>query len=565
MRCTIFSISIMLIFVVSSHADTIHVPADQPTIQAGIDAAVDGDTVLVAPDTYVENINFKGKAITVKSSEGAENTLIDGNRTFSVVTIKDGEGPDSVLDGFTVTNGYSVMDGGGLWCISSSPTIRNNIFTENEAPMYGGGIFCFKGAAKISNNKICHNTACKSGYPGSGGGIYCIGGRPVIASNTIHSNHGSEWGGGICCWNSSARVIENIIHDNVGDNGSGIYASGEGNEILFNMIYENHGELFIASGGGICCEGTTLIIGNVIRDNVAGNGYDLGGDGGGIFCSGNTSVINNLIAGNVAFESKVKQNGRGSGIFCKDSTEILNNTIHHNFAGQEGGGIFCQDNVNMVNTILWGNDSLNSTHELHLNNASVYIHHSDVRNGTAWPFVFVDPGSTLNWGPGVIDADPLFVDPVNGDQHLTFLSPCRDSGDNTALALPDFDFEGDPRIYQDTVDIGADEFYTHLYCMGDFTPGGSIEGKLVGLPGTSPVGLFLGTGVLEPPVPTDWGNFHLQAPWLMIPMVPIPGDGVLVLPATIPATPPAPYDLPMQALIGLNPDSLTNLYVLEVR
>jgi hypothetical protein len=92
-----------------------------------------------------------------------------------------------------------------------------------------------------------------------------------------------------------------------------------------------------------------------------------------------------------------------------------------------------------------------------------------------------------------------------------------------------------------------------------------IEGKLVGLPGTSSVGLFLGSGVLEPPVATAWGNFYLQAPWLMLPLVPIPGDGVLVLPARIPATPPAPYDLPMQALIGLDPDSLSNLCVLEVR
>jgi hypothetical protein len=101
--------------------------------------------------------------------------------------------------------------------------------------------------------------------------------------------------------------------------------------------------------------------------------------------------------------------------------------------------------------------------------------------------------------------------------------------------------------------------------MGDFTPGGSIEGKLVGLPGTSPVGLFLGSGILEPPISTMWGNFHLQAPWFLIPLVPISGNGILVLPATIPVTPPAPYDLPMQALIGLESDSLSNLYVLGVR
>ncbi|MHC4946319.1 MAG: hypothetical protein ACYTG7_25170, partial [Planctomycetota bacterium] len=169
-------------------------------------------------------------------------------------------------------------------------------------------------------------------------------------------------------------------------------------------------------------------------------------------------------------------------------------------------------------------------------------------------------------GTGNIDDDPQFVYPFENDFHLTYNSPCRDSGDNRAVAEL-HDIEGNPRIaWGGTVDMGADEFYTHLYVTGDETPGGSIQGKLVGLPGTTPTGLFLGSGVLDPPLPTTWGNFHLQAPWLLIPLVPIPGDGVLVLPATIPTTPPAPYDLPMQALIGLEPDSLTNLYgILDAR
>ena len=166
----------------------------------------------------------------------------------------------------------------------------------------------------------------------------------------------------------------------------------------------------------------------------------------------------------------------------------------------------------------------------------------------------------------MIVSDPLFVDEANGDFHLTFNSPCRGSGDNSVPGLPDFDFEGDPRIYQGTVDMGADEFYTHLYVTGDKTPGGAIQGKFVGLPGTTPVSLFIGSDVLPSPMNTMWGEYWLQAPWFLFgPLGAIPSDGVMVLSTTMPGSPPAPYDVPMQALIGLNADSLTNLCVLEVR
>ncbi len=109
--------------------------------------------------------------------------------------------------------------------------------------------------------------------------------------------------------------------------------------------------------------------------------------------------------------------------------------------------------------------------------------------------------------------------------------------------------------------MGADEFYKHLYCTGDFTPNCSMEGKFIGLPATWPVGLFIGSGVLDPPLQHKWGEFYLEAPWVLFPLVQIPADGVLVIPATLPAT-PAPYDIPMQALIGWE---LSNLFVLEVR
>ena len=116
------------------------------------------------------------------------------------------------------------------------------------------------------------------------------------------------------------------------------------------------------------------------------------------------------------------------------------------------------------------------------------------------------------------------------------------------------------------MDIGADECYRHLYCMGDFRPGGAIEAKFIGLPGTTPVGLFIGSGILPSPMPTMWGEYWLQAPYILLgPLGAIPTDGVMVLPTTLPPGMTTPVDIPMQALIGLNEDSLTNLCVLEVR
>ena len=101
-------------------ADTLRVPEDHPTIQAAIEEAEDGDDVLVAAGTYVELIDTRGKAITVHSVGGAEVTTIDGKLAGSVVTCAAGEGPDTVVSGFTITGG-AAEDGGGMHIFEASP------------------------------------------------------------------------------------------------------------------------------------------------------------------------------------------------------------------------------------------------------------------------------------------------------------------------------------------------------------------------------------------------------------------------------------------------------------
>lgn len=118
--------------------DIINVPADHPTIQAAINAANDGDEVVVAQGVYLELINFLGKAIIVRSSAGAGTTIINGNGAGIVVTCQTGEGPDTVLQGFTIVGGRSAGYGGGMFCGYASPTIMDCVFRMNEAAVGNG-------------------------------------------------------------------------------------------------------------------------------------------------------------------------------------------------------------------------------------------------------------------------------------------------------------------------------------------------------------------------------------------------------------------------------------------
>ena len=200
--------AILLIFILTTFpvmAATIHVPADQPTIQAGIDAAVSGDLVLVSPGTYVENIDFLGNAITLQSESGTEDTIIDGNQNGSVVLFESGETQESVLDGFTIRNGTGTYlelfsdkwyyCGGGILCANySSPTIINLSIEQNNTTFGGGCSFVDSSLATIINCTIFNNSAGTS--RGSGGGIGCFQSSPTITSCRIFGNESQNAGGG---------------------------------------------------------------------------------------------------------------------------------------------------------------------------------------------------------------------------------------------------------------------------------------------------------------------------------------------------------------------------------
>jgi len=197
------------------------------TIQHGVESSSDGDTVLVAAGTYVENINFNGKNIMVTSMEGPEETIIHGNENEErVVTFSGGEDSSAVLNGFTVTNGY-----GGIWCSgNSSPVISNNVIKENVG-VNGGGISINPRTENGENNPlvvdnmIINNYAFGIGWSGKGGGVYCgQNSEAVFKNNVIANNYAGGQSGGIEFWMSEVNLINNTIVNNTSDGDyGGIY------------------------------------------------------------------------------------------------------------------------------------------------------------------------------------------------------------------------------------------------------------------------------------------------------------------------------------------------------
>lgn len=203
----------------------IEIPDDYPTIQEGIDAGVDGDTILVHPGTYTENINFNGHNLVVGSDflfTGEVNyiltTIIDGDSAGSVVIFENGENSESEITGFTIRNGFA-SDGGGVYCDSSTPRIAYNLIIGNSTDSTGGGIALDVSNAAIFNNVIFANSS------GKGGGIYCSSfTEPVITNNTISGNISLRGGALYCGESSGPELINNILWaDSASEEGFEIY------------------------------------------------------------------------------------------------------------------------------------------------------------------------------------------------------------------------------------------------------------------------------------------------------------------------------------------------------
>jgi hypothetical protein len=281
------SISIMLRGIVvlillsgRSGASILHVPGDYPTIQQAIHAAENGDTVLVDAGEYFENINFRGKPITVAGKylmtlnpADILSTVINGSSpvnpdTASCVLFINGEDSTSVLTGFTITGGQGTRwldehgagyyrEGGGILVQYASPTVTANLIAFNEAT---------------------DKTNCSSA---GGGGIRCGDSDPHIYNNVIQNNQG-RYGAGLVLNYCGGHIRNNIFANNFGGEdygGGGLWINGNfaQHPILIenNAIVNNHSEL---QGGGIrFWSSTAQVTNNIIWGNTAGSNPQIQG------------------------------------------------------------------------------------------------------------------------------------------------------------------------------------------------------------------------------------------------------------------------------------------------
>ncbi len=404
--------------------NTIHVPADQPTIQAGINAAHNGDTVLVAPGTYKENIDFKGKDITVTSGatsySGAAATVITASGYGSVVNLSTNEPSTAILNGFTVQGAsgdipYSPIP--GIAITGSSPTITNNVVQQN----IGCGIAVSQGASPtIQGNDIRQNRAALTHQEPAG---YC---GAVAGTGLFIGEAGT------------VTVIGNIIEENsvVGGfpdpdntNGAAITADYTTKLILINNIVRNN--IGFAQDGldyqlGHSSHDTLVMIQNLFyTDASASAEADSGVFVGGAFQPPYPTVIeiNNSIYSNEGLQ----------GTYAAGST--IDNNIFDDLNPKSEGGLSCIAGAEAAPLAIGNNDILPPTR----------------------PLLGEQGGCPL--GPANISLDPQFIDPSSGNFQVQRSSPTIAAGNITAPMIPATDLAGKNRTVCGTIDMGVYEVH----------------------------------------------------------------------------------------------------------
>lgn len=463
---------LLSLFHFNSNSQIINVPADYSSIQSALDNANEGDTVLVQPGTYYENIIWPlTQGIKLFSNGDSTNTVIDGNNQSRVILFY----PNFHYDSTTIIRGFKITKGkGGIYLSYANIILEKLNISNNISNSYGGGISCNQSNPIIRNVQIKYNSVIPTSFA-LGGGIYCTGSSPNISNTEILYNHletGASYyyGSGFYGGYNSDPVFSNVNISNNTSGSDGTYYHGTGvhlsknsnptfnNVIISNNTSGNGGNYYYGNGVYISRESNSQFNNVNITNNTSGNGgsyYKGGGiyidrdsdaiftnvsinsnstgsgsfinEGGGVYINDCNSIIlkNSVIADNKIGSTQINRNCYGGGIRSNsDNLELINVTIVNNNRAL-GLPIF-GSGVSAYSASLTNCISINDNSESEIG-GNVNINYSNIRGGYQ--------------GEGNIDEDPLFVSPT--DYHLQEESPCLATG--TMDNILTYDIEGNPR------------------------------------------------------------------------------------------------------------------------
>lgn len=425
-----FSLTICMFLGGLCAAQTLFVPTDHGTIQDALTAAANGDEIIVSPGIYYENLDFLGKAVRLASTDPYDpavvaSTIIDGSMPVdpnqaSIVSFLNGEGPDSILEGFTLQNGRGRRDwtittwrttfdeenadGGAVFCRQASPTIRKNVIINNSVTYGGAGVFCHNNASPlVEDNHFENNFA---GLYGAGvfGRVSC---SPTIRRNTFVNNTVPTLGGAVyLADNSTSRIYDNVFIGNTCTKlfGGAIYA-------FVNCDID--------------------IINNIFIENACPALFNNQPSGSAIRISpgARARILNNLFTGNICSNA----NGGVISFYTERSSVVANN-------------IFAENPDAAIET-LFNTPAQTITHNLFYEN---------IDGNSAG--TLADPVGQ----EGNIEADPRPAPNLPApftNYELNPDSPCIDGGEDSYLPTwVTEDFDQTPRIVRSGVDIGPQEY-----------------------------------------------------------------------------------------------------------